>query len=67
MGESTPKAKTATPVALYIGLAAASAIAAFAAVYVMLGAPDNAVAAPRPRRQGSQPPKAVLIRSRPGR
>jgi thiol-disulfide isomerase/thioredoxin len=41
MGESTPKAKAATPVALYIGLAAASAIAAFAAVYVMLGAPDN--------------------------
>ena len=41
MGEGTSKTRAATPVALYIGLAAASAVAAFAAVYVMLGAPDN--------------------------
>jgi thiol-disulfide isomerase/thioredoxin len=41
MGENTSKTKAATPFALYIGLAAVSAVVAFGAVYVMLGAPDN--------------------------
>ena len=38
MSEGTPNAK---PFAIYLGLAVLSAAAAFAAVYVMLGQPDN--------------------------
>lgn len=40
MSEKTPRAKPA-PFAVYLGLATLSALAAFAAVYVMLGQPDN--------------------------
>ncbi len=39
MSDRTPK--TATPLARYLWLAALSALAAFAAVYVTLGRPDN--------------------------
>jgi thiol-disulfide isomerase/thioredoxin len=41
MGEWTSKAKAMSPLARYLWLAALSALAAFAAVYVMLGWPDN--------------------------
>jgi thiol-disulfide isomerase/thioredoxin len=49
MGEWTSKAKAMSPLAKYLWLAALSALAAFAAVYVMLGWPDNE------RRAGSGP------------
>ena len=41
MSERPSKAKAVTPRATYLWLAALSALAAFAAVYVMLGRPDN--------------------------
>jgi thiol-disulfide isomerase/thioredoxin len=41
MSERPSKAKAATPRATYLWLAALSALAAFAAVYVMVGRPDN--------------------------
>jgi thiol-disulfide isomerase/thioredoxin len=44
MGERTPGAKRTT-LPTYVWLAALSALAAFAAVYVMVGAPDNERAA----------------------
>jgi thiol-disulfide isomerase/thioredoxin len=51
MGEWTSKAKAMSPLARYLWLAALSALAAFAAVYVMLGWHDNA-------RPGSAPQSA---------
>ena len=51
MSEGTPKPK---PFAIYLGLAALSAAAAFAAVYVMLGQPDNE-AGPGLPTEGSKP------------
>jgi thiol-disulfide isomerase/thioredoxin len=41
MSEQTSKAKSARPLAQYAWLAAVAAVVAFAAVYVMLGRPDN--------------------------
>lgn len=41
MSEKTPKAKPTLPLAVYLGLGALSAVAAFAAVYVMVAQPDN--------------------------
>jgi thiol-disulfide isomerase/thioredoxin len=41
MSEKTTKAKGAKPLAQYLWLAALAALAAFAAVYVMVGRPDN--------------------------
>ncbi len=41
MSEKTPKAKGAKPLSAYLWLAALAALAAFAAVYVMVGRPDN--------------------------
>lgn len=41
MDERTPKAKAASSLAKYLGLTALSALAAFAAVYVIVGRPDN--------------------------
>jgi thiol-disulfide isomerase/thioredoxin len=41
MGDWTSKAKAMSPLARYLWLAALSALAAFAAVYVMLGGADN--------------------------
>ena len=52
MSEKTSKAKGARPLAAYFWLAALAAVAAFAAVYVMVGRPDN------DRRSGAAPESA---------
>jgi thiol-disulfide isomerase/thioredoxin len=49
MSEKTSKAKDARPFAQYLWLAALAALAAFGAVYVMVGRPDNE------RGEGSRP------------
>jgi len=60
MSEKAPKAKAASPLAVYVGLATLSALVAFAAVYVMLGRPDNetrnvpgTVSAPQAAKSGT--------------
>jgi thiol-disulfide isomerase/thioredoxin len=55
MGEQTPSAKRST-LPTYVWLAALAALAAFAAVYVMVGAPDNDPGAKMP---GQTAPEAA--------
>jgi thiol-disulfide isomerase/thioredoxin len=52
MSEKSSKAKGAKPLAAYFWLAALAGVAAFAAVYVMVGRPDN------DRRSGAAPGSA---------
>jgi thiol-disulfide isomerase/thioredoxin len=57
MSDKPPQAKHSVPLATYTWLAALSALAAFAAVYVTLGGPDNAPPAVTGGKTAGEPAK----------